>query len=539
MAMKRNIGLVGLTFVAVSGVLGSGWLFAPLLTSQIAGPAAMISWFLGAVAMLLLALAFAEISAMFPVAGGIARIPQFSHGRLLGMFMGWSAWAGYCTAAPIEVEAALRYASDYLPWVYGDTSGGLSTQGLLLAAVVLAVFTVINFFGVQWFARVNTTLTWFKLIVPVIFVATLLSIRFEPTNFTEFGGFAPYGVSGIFAAVASGGVAFAFLGFRHTIDMAGETKNPQRVIPLALIISLVICFFVYAGIQVAFIGALDADMLADGWKALRFTSELGPLGAIAAAVGALWLVSLLNASAVVSPLGGGLVSVSSNGRLAMAMAQNGVFPDLFARLNRFGVPFAALVLNYVVALVMLISIPFAEVVALNGAAIVLSLVTGPVAVLSLRALTPETPRPFHLPWAKLIAPLGFTIATLLVFWSGWETTWRLLALLGVGMVLFALRLAVIGRENLHPRGVLWLPPYLAGIAALSYYGSFVGGRAIIPTPYDSLGAAVVALLTFYFALACRLKPIQFGGFLKDELDFEIQEYGHPDPADLLETGRRP
>lgn len=539
MAMKRDIGLVGLTFIAVSGVLGSGWLFAPLLTSQIAGPAAMISWFLGAVAMLLLALAFAEISAMFPVAGGIARIPQFSHGRLLAMFMGWSAWAGYCTAAPIEVEAALRYASEYLPWVYGDERGTLSNEGLAFAAVLLAVFTIINFFGVQWFARVNTTMTWFKLIIPVIFVVAILSSQFELANFTEHGGFAPYGISGIFAAVASGGVAFAFLGFRHAIDMAGETRKPQRNIPLALILSLVICFIVYAGIQLAFIGALGPDSLADGWNGLRFTSELGPLGALASAVGVLWLVSLLNASAVISPLGGGLVSVGSNGRLAMAMAQNGVFPDIFERLNRFGVPFAALVLNYIIALIMLISIPFAEVVALNGAAIVLSLVMGPVAVLSLRSLTPNTPRPFRLPLATLIAPLGFTIATLLVFWSGWETTWRLLALLGVGMVLFALRLAVIGRENLHPRGVLWLPPYLTGIGVLSYFGSFAGGRALIPAPYDSLGAAAVALLTFYAALACRLKSTQFGGFLEDELDFEIEEYGHPDPADLLELGKRP
>ncbi|MEM8731068.1 MAG: APC family permease, partial [Pseudomonadota bacterium] len=231
MALKRDIGLIGLTFVAVGGVLGSGWLFAPMMTSQLAGPAAILAWPIGAFAMLLLALTFAEIMALFPVAGGIARIPEFSHGRLLSMAMGWSAWAGYCTAAPIEVEAALRYANYYIPWIHDGTSGGLRLPGVILASVLLLVFTVINAFGVAWFARVNTTLTWFKICVPTVFVGAILFTSFDTSNFTEFDGFMPYGVSGVFAAVASGGVAFAFLGFRHAIDMAGEVRHPQKTIP--------------------------------------------------------------------------------------------------------------------------------------------------------------------------------------------------------------------------------------------------------------------------------------------------------------------
>ncbi len=73
--MRRDIGFIGLTFVAVSAMVGSGWLFAPLLASQAAGPASIVAWAIGGIAMLLLALTYAEISAMLPVAGGIARVP--------------------------------------------------------------------------------------------------------------------------------------------------------------------------------------------------------------------------------------------------------------------------------------------------------------------------------------------------------------------------------------------------------------------------------------------------------------------------------
>ncbi|MEM1129605.1 MAG: APC family permease [Pseudomonadota bacterium] len=531
MAMRRDIGLVGLTFVAVSGVLGSGWLFAPMLASHLAGPSAILAWAIGAVAMLLLAMAFAEVTALFPVAGGIARIPQFSHGRLLAMVMGWSAWAGYCSTAPIEVEASLRYASHFIPWLHTGEDGSLGVAGMIAAAVLLMVFTVINAFGVQWFARINTTMTWFKIIVPVVFVVAIISAEFTPANFTDYGGFMPYGASGVFAAVASGGIAFAFAGFRHAIDMAGEARNPQRTIPAALILALIICLVIYGGIQIAFTGAIQPDALSGGWSDLTLAHTHGPLGALAAALGILWLVSLLNVAAVVAPLGGGLVSVGSNSRLAMAMANNGVFPGLFARLNAFGVPLEALILNYFVSLVMLFAMPFGEIVALNGSALVLSFVVGPIAVIALRRLAPEAPRPFKLPAAELLAPLAFAIATLLVFWSGWDTTWRLLLLLAVGMILFLVRIAVIGREWLNPRGIYWFLPYITGLAALSYFGTYGGGIGVIPAPIDSLLTACLGLVCFNFAVQCRLDGDQFQAFLEDEEIDDVIEYGHRDPGE--------
>ena len=532
MAMRREIGLVGLTFVAVGGVLGSGWLFAPLDTAQLAGPASIIAWLIGAVAMLLIALTYAENSTLFPIAGGIARIPQFSHGRLLALAMGWSAWVGYCTTAPIEVKASLGYASSYLPWLT-NSAGGLTVSGYLAAAVFLAVLTVINVFGVAWFARINTAMTWFKLFVPVVFIVVIVASRFESSNFTSAGGFAPFGVPGIFAAVSTGGVVFAFIGFRHAIDLAGEVRNTQRVIPLALILSVLICLAIYVGLQIAFVGAIDPASLANGWQTIEATHELGPLGALATSIGVLWLLSMLNVAAVISPAGSGLVSVSSNARLALAMSNNGVFPRLFAKLNQYGVPLWALILNYVVALFMLIVLPFQQILALNSAAVVLSFIAGPVSMVAFRYLAPNAHRPFVVPAAGFIGAVAFVIASLMIFWSGWSTIWLLLALLAVGAVLFLLRFAVIGREDLEPKSAVWFGVYMAGIAVISYLGGYGGGLGVIPHPLDSVLVGLFAVVIFLMAVRGRVSQDVFDRFRHEQHEIERQEYDGDDIEDAM------
>jgi len=327
MRMKREVGLLSLTFVGVSGVIGSGWLFAPMLAAQTAGPASLIAWAIGGMAIMLLALSFAEISAMLPVSGGIARVPHFSHGNVVSTAMGWSAWIGYNTTAPIEVEAMLRYLDPIFPSLYGQGAqagsfGDLTTTGVIVAAMMLLVFTVLNLFGVRLFARFNASITWFKIAIPLFVAAALLFDRFEVSNFTEAGGFSPMGLHGILASIASGGIIFAYIGFRHTIDMAGEARNPQVTVPLAIVLSLVICFVIYGALQLAFIGAMPTSALDNGWAKISFSGDYGPVSGLATAVGLLWLVSLLNVGAVISPLGGGLVAVGSMGRLAHALSRN-------------------------------------------------------------------------------------------------------------------------------------------------------------------------------------------------------------------------
>src|SRR4051812_31618066 len=153
--LRRDIGVVGLLFTSVGSIIGSGWLFGALTASQIAGPAALISWVIGGGIMLLLALVHAELGGMYPVAGGSARFPFYAFGSLIGFAGGWFAFLGAVTTAPIEVEAALQYSTNYISGLT-TTSGDtviLTGLGYVVAAVLMLLFSAINVMGVKWLSE--------------------------------------------------------------------------------------------------------------------------------------------------------------------------------------------------------------------------------------------------------------------------------------------------------------------------------------------------------------------------------------------------
>ena len=516
--MNRSIGLIGLTFVAVSGVVGSGWLFAPLLTSQMAGPASIIAWVIGGVAILLLALCFAEVSGTLPVAGGIARIPHFTHGDITSMALGWTAWVGYNTQAPIETIAMLKYAEAEFPWLFlGEGSDApLSTAGMVVTVGLLMIFVIINALGARALARTNGAITWLKLIIPIVLGCTLIYTHFDIDNFTS-AGFAPDGLHGIFSAVSGGGIIFAFIGFRHAIDMAGEARNPQTTVPVALVLSLLICLVVYLLLQTAFIGALQPAHLEAGWQSVSFDHGLGPLAGVALALGIAWVTTTLYIGAILGPLGGGLVATGSNARLGYALSQNKFFPDYFLTLSSRKIPVRMLLLNLAIGAIIVFFVPFKEVVSLNGAAITFSFCAGPIAVYALRYQFADRPRRFKLPAVDVIANAGFLVATLIVYWSGWHTTWRLGLALLVGVVIFVMAKLREGdaRKPLDVRGALWLAPYIVGLGVLSYLGEFSGGLGLIPLGWDVAWAAVLSVSVFYLAGWCRLPNERAENYVKE------------------------
>lgn len=506
--MQRSIGFVGYTFIGVSGIIGSGWLFGPLLTAQLAGPASLISWLIGAAGMLLLALCYAEVSAMLPVAGGIARIPHFTHGKLSAYLLGWTAWMGYNTAAPIETIAMLQYLNVYFPWLYigPGSQGELSLAGQATALSLLIMFVIINALGARFFAHINTSITWLKLFIPLAIGVLLMVYHFEPDNFTRMGGFAPYGVHGILSAISAGGIIFAFLGFRHAIDMAGEVRNPQTTIPLALGLTIVICMLVYLVLQVAFIGSLSAEDLDKGWKGLHFGHRLGPIAGVVAALGIGWMSSMLYAGAIAGPLGASLVATGSNARIAQALSKTGLLPPSFSVLSSRSVPLNALLLNLVIGAVVVLWVPFKEAVALNGAAISLSLCAGPLAVYCLRLQIPDAERRFRLPYAGFLSYTGFTLVTLIIYWSGWDTTWRLGLIMLAGVILVMLRQRFTNSKHvdLDLANARWLLAYCAGLGLFSYLGDFSGGLGILPFGWDLLVGIALSVSVFAYAVRCRL-----------------------------------
>ena len=105
--LQRSVGFFGLMFVSLGSIIGSGWLLGALNAAEQAGPASVLSWILAAGMLALLALTYAELGATYPVAGGSARFPYYSHGPIAGFTAGWAAWLQAVFVAPIEVLAAV------------------------------------------------------------------------------------------------------------------------------------------------------------------------------------------------------------------------------------------------------------------------------------------------------------------------------------------------------------------------------------------------------------------------------------------------
>ncbi len=510
MALKREIGFLGLLFVSIGSMIGSGWLFGALYAAKAAGPASILAWVIGALAMINIACVYAEIGAALPVPGGLARYPRLTHGYMSGLVISWIAWLAYVTVAPIEVQAVLEYAADYIPALTHTVQGEveLTPLGILSAAILLLFFCVVNWFGVKAFAETNSIIVWWKLFIPTLTIAAVLFMKFETVNFTQYGGFFPMGFKGVLTAVATSGVIMSFVGFRGAIEMGGEVKNPGKAIPFAVIGSVIICLFIYVGLQVAFIGAIGAEDLEKGWHDLAFKGISGPFASLALAVGLVWLSKILFFDALISPSGTALITTSTTSRLTYAMAEKQFFPNVFLKLNRNHVPAIGIFINFVVGLALLLPFPgWAAFVGFISAVGALSLCSGPIVLASLREQNPDLKRPFRLPFAAVLAPSAFVIATFVVYWTGWETNYKLfLTVAGGALFLFLYNRFKQGSSlNLHLRSSFWLALLLIGQVSLSYLGTFGGGRGFIPFGWDFLVVGSFSLSIYFFAVSTRLK----------------------------------
>ncbi|MGC9129239.1 MAG: amino acid permease, partial [Acidithiobacillus sp.] len=108
--LRREGGKFGLLYASLGAIVGSGWLFGPLHAAQTAGPLSLFSWLIGALAILLLALVYAELGPLIPRSGAIVHISHLGNGSLLGWIWGWILFFSYVIIAPVEVTAVLTYA---------------------------------------------------------------------------------------------------------------------------------------------------------------------------------------------------------------------------------------------------------------------------------------------------------------------------------------------------------------------------------------------------------------------------------------------
>jgi amino acid transporter len=512
--LRREMGLIGATWASVTSIIGSGWLFGSWKGAYSTGTSALLAWVLGGIAVVILALVHAELGAMYPVAGGTARFPHFAYGSVAGISFGFFSWVQAITVAPIECFAVMQYLAYYWHGLFDTTNSEVTGAGFALSIALMAIFTAINFLAMRLFNRVNSAVTWWKVAIPVLCIIVLLT-QMHGSNFNSHGGFMPFGTKALFAAIPGAGIVFAYLGFEQADQLAGEIRNPARNLPRAIIIAVLLCTTIYVLLQVVFIGALEPSTLSHGWAALANNSglDLGPLAFIAGAAGVGWLATILRVDAVISPSGTGLIYQTSTSRVGYGLARNRYFPQIFAQVDKRGVPWVSLILAFLLGLVFLLPFPsWSSLVGLVTSASVLMYAGAPLSLNALRKQVPDADRPYRLPAAPVIAPLAFVIAGLIIYWSGLEVIWKLGVVLVIGYVLIGISMAFDKqRPPLDWKSASWLPVYLAGMGIISWQGQFSGGAVAaplntnnIPFWWDMVIVAVFSLVIFYWAQATRL-----------------------------------
>jgi amino acid transporter len=511
--LRREIGLIGLLWASGGSIIGSGWLFGAQGALASAGPAAVISWCIGAVAIFLLALTHAELGAMYPVAGGTARFPHYAFGGAAGASFGWFSWLQAATVAPIEVMAMIQYgqhysfASGWMKLSHGQNV--LTGAGIVAAVVLMAIFTSINFLGIRKLAYTNSAATWWKVGVPLLTIFVLAIVNFHGGNFTAADGFSPYGAKGVLAAVSTSGIIFALLGFEQADQLAGESANPKRDIPRAVIGSVIIGAIIYVALQVVFLGALPASQIHGTWAKAAYTTMTGPFAQLASLVAVGWLATILYIDAVISPGGTGLIYTTATSRVSYGLSRNGYFPSAYEATDRRAVPWFGLITAFVVGCICFLPFPsWQSLVGLITSASVLMYAGAPLAFGVFRRRLPDAERPYRAPFGAVLAPLAFVVANLLILWAGWTTDWKLGVAILIGYVILAgtrlLHLNSIS-PGLDLRAAQWLPVYLLGMGAIVYLSDFGPLKSpVFPLWWDIVVVTAFSLIVYYWAMAVAL-----------------------------------
>lgn len=467
---------VQLLFLGVGAQIGSGWLFAVLSAAGVAGPAAILAWVIAAVLFTLVALAWMEVATMLPRSGGIVRYPQMTHGAFTGWVMGWIYWLSVVTIPALEAEAVVTYlGGKFAGAELLHTKAGVTLltwpRGILAGVGLMLLFFALNIFGARLLAETNRWVTLWKLVIPGI-TFCMLFVVLNGANFGSFGGFAPFGVPGIFQAISTAGIAFSYLGFRQALDFGGEVRNPARAIPIATMGSILIPMVVYTLLQAGFLGAIhwgSAGLHPGEWGKLESSSwAAGPFFHALSAAGVAALAAFANvllADAVISPSGTGWIYLGTTTRVGYSLSVQRLVSGLLRRINRWGIPWPAAVAALVVGCLFFIPAPsWYRLVSFISAAAVLTYIMGGAGLPVLRRTAPGLERPYRLRRAWLWAPVGYAASMVIVYWSGFTTIVNLLAAMFLGLPAYT---AYAARR----RG--WIRPVPAWTISVVFLGAWI------------------------------------------------------------------
>lgn len=443
--LKRTLTGTQLILLGIGAVIGAGiFVLTGQAAAEHAGPAIMLSFVLAGIACAFAGLCYAEFAAMMPVSGSAYSYSYATLGEAVAWFIGWClvleylfaaatvavGWSGYLNAFLSNFGMALPAALASAP--FAVEAGEFIRTGTLInlpAVLIVAAVSGVGYVGITQSAFVNSIIVAVKVTVILLFLA--FSAQYvDPANWTPFipenEGPGRFGADGVVRAAAI--VFFAYIGFDAVSTAAGEAKNPQRDMPIGILGSLVICTILYILMAAVLTGMMPYSLLGTPEPVSTALNNYPTLG---------WLQTLVEIAAIAGLSSVILVMLMAQPRIFYSMARDGLMPKMFGKVHpKYHTPYIGTVIVGVVAAGLAGFLPIGLLGEMVSMGTLLAFATVSAGVLILRYTRPDLPRPFRVPLAIVICPLG-VLSCLYLFAQPFAEHWPLfLGWIAIGLLIY-------------------------------------------------------------------------------------------------------
>ena len=341
-SLTKKLSLFDVTNLVVGAIIGADIYVASSFGAGYLGPFSLVVWILAGLIAIVIALCFAQCAALIPKVGGPYAYAKEAWGPFAGFTVGWALWFAEWISLAVFPLAFTRYLMFFFP------NMDFATQILVKGAFV-AFLAVTNIIGVKAAGKINDLLTIAKL-APLIFftVAGLSWIVLNPASTSaNFSPFSPFGFSNFGTALVL--IFWAYAGFEISTIPSEEIVEPRKTIPRAIIIGITIVTVFYLATNAVLFGVRNWNMLATDTAPLATATNsiLSSTGILALLGGA-----FVGVGALISVAGSDESGMIGTSRLGYALAADGLFPTVFAKIHKkFKTPYVSIAIQSVTALV--------------------------------------------------------------------------------------------------------------------------------------------------------------------------------------------